>query len=69
MAHLKPVVDIRGLLMDPIKIGCSAVICQQHGTRITSAVLHSFWISQDVLGFETRNTFYRLHLEKGRDCT
>lgn len=69
MAKKKPLIELRGLLMDPVTAGKSAVICLRHGLRITSTVLRTAWVSRDVLRFETRNTDYLLHLEKGNEQT
>lgn len=64
MDHKKKSLEINGRPIFPIEAGTSAFISEPDGMRRTSTVLRVEKISSGEIFFETRNTLYRLHLEK-----
>lgn len=58
----KKTMEISGTLLYPVTVGMAAFISEEGGTRRTSTVLKVQKLSQTEIQFETRNTFYHLHL-------
>lgn len=58
----KKTMEISGTLLYPVTVGMAAFISEESGMRRTSTVLNVQKLSQAEIQFETRNTFYHLHL-------
>lgn len=63
MTAQKQTIQIRGNVVFPLEVGCPALICEDNGGyRRTSTVQNFECVSANEIRFETRNTFYVLHL-------
>lgn len=58
----KKTLELNGTLLYPVTVGMAAFISEEDGMRRTSTVLQVQKRSQSEIQFETRNTFYHLHL-------